>query len=330
MRGTWKNEQGGSYGPFACTQSATSHTSSALVCDACKRIIPTHATRWNCTVCSPEWNCCAQCLTPSPAPGVTRMDPARTLHAHALEAEVVYGAEVAGGESCAQMVHNALQTFGTRPLLGQRASPSATTFTWLSYGEVGAFVQDAAWGLRHAVGKDKRVEVEESTAAVGGCIALYADNSPTYVVAMLASLLVESIIVPIHPVLDTPSLSHILSKTTPLVFFVGEEYAEKLQPSLVEVPIVVVLPKKWTDKISSSYSERFVHPPPPPPLYEHALGSPTLDEFWLALHMQLFSSRRYSIKTCFLIPPSAQKPRLGGGQKKKKKPNIFFWVGLLM
>lgn len=79
------------------------------------------------------------------------MNPPSSLHPHTLESEVVYSSEVAGGDSCAHVVHNALQTFATRPLLGQRESTNDTHFAWLTYGQVGEFVQDAAWGLRHVV-----------------------------------------------------------------------------------------------------------------------------------------------------------------------------------
>jgi non-ribosomal peptide synthetase component F len=249
MKGTWKNEQGGSYGPFSCTQSSTSHTTAALVCDSCKRIIPSLATRWNCTVCSPEWNCCSQCLELSSLTFPARVDPPPSLHPHTLEAEVVYTAEVAGGESCAQLVHNALHSFASRPLLGQRESASTSTFTWVTYGQVGEFVQDAAWGLRHLIGKgreDTTFGQGSTPAPVSGCIALCAENSPPYIAAMLACLLVGAVVVPIHPVLDTPSLLHVLAKTNPMVFFVGEEYVDTLKPSLASVSNVVVLPKKLT------------------------------------------------------------------------------------
>jgi hypothetical protein len=92
----------------------------------------------------------------------------------------------------------------------------------------------------------------KTPAPFPGCIAICADNSPPYVAAMLAAVLVESIIVPIHPVLDTPSLAHVLAKTTPRVFFVGEAYADKLEPSLVGVSHVFVLPKKLTQTGTNS------------------------------------------------------------------------------
>jgi hypothetical protein len=68
---------------------------------------------------------------------------------------VVYPAEVAGGKSCAQLVHNALLAFASRPLLGQRESTTTSAFTWLSYGQLGDFVQDAAWGLRNLIAQEK-------------------------------------------------------------------------------------------------------------------------------------------------------------------------------
>ena len=267
MKGTWKNEQGGSYGLFSCTKSESSHTSAALVCDSCKRVIPILATRWNCTICSPEWNCCSQCLATSdscsPSHSVTRVNPSPSFHPHPLEAEVVYSPEVAGGESCAQLVHRALINFNSRPLLGQRESTASSTFTWLTYGELGGYVQDAAWGLRHLVGKlddgveKGKMDAEEEghSAPVSGCIALCADNSPPYVAAMLAAMLLESVVVPIHPVLDIPSLMHIIAKTSPLAVFVGEEYVEKLKPLLVKVPTVIILPKKLTH---TGHNARFV------------------------------------------------------------------------
>lgn len=183
------------------------------------------------------------------------MQPPASLHAHALEAEVVYAHNVAGGASCAQVVRNALLAFTSRPLLGLRTSDEAQAFSWIPYGTISEFVENAAWGLH------TRIRHSTNPASSFGCVALCADNSPSYVVAMLASLLVESVLVPIHPVLDSPSLQHVLSKTSPTVFFVGEEYAEKTLPLLKDIALVVILPKELPDMVSTTlrYCSFFCH-----------------------------------------------------------------------
>jgi hypothetical protein len=271
MMGAWTNPQGGSYGPFSCSQtSPQSSSSSSLLCDVCKKVILPDNLRYNCTVCTPEWNCCAQCFAnasppttptlsssanphPNPYPATpsnftTNMEP--TLlplsypqsipnHPHPLEPDMVYPPTVAGGQCCAEVVRNALRVFRARPLWGKRPSPSSRTFSWLTYGQIGACVDDVVRAVRELLKKDELSTVV--TPWTQNCFAICADNSPVYVAAMLSAVLLDYIVVPIHPVLDVPSLQHIFKKTNPEVCFVGAEYKEKLRVVLDNVKLVVVM-----------------------------------------------------------------------------------------
>lgn len=185
LKGTWRNEKGGSFGQFTARRQKAFEAAVAAIClcevrtplpsfcslffhrfsvlpQVCGQPIKPGELRWTCPTCLSFWCCCANCSAQE------------AVHEHALTPEAVLEQAQARGVCCAQLSLDALNRFANQPFLGTR-TPSESAFKFNSYAEVGAMALDTMFGLRTA-GCPNRSR------------ALFcAPLSPTYTAAMLGA-----------------------------------------------------------------------------------------------------------------------------------------------
>lgn len=110
LRGKWNNEKGGCYGNFFCRQQPSQTSSHICICDVCNDAIKPGQTRWNCIVCTTQWNCCSTCQS---------REEARN-HPHPLQPETMHSVSIAKGTTTTDVVLNAFAKFSARNFIGVR------------------------------------------------------------------------------------------------------------------------------------------------------------------------------------------------------------------
>ncbi|KAH3763166.1 fatty-acid-coa ligase FadD [Pelomyxa schiedti] len=232
FRGSWNNPVAGSFGSFSCMQQAASGVASMHIfqCDVCNVLITPGESRWSCADCPKPWCCCTKCYAAATSLG--------NLHPHSLRPEAVHEAEFAQGACSAQLIVDAFRRFPKRDFLGFRATASQKEHEWQSYAQVAEDCYNVACGLQ-SVGVEAR-----------NVVLFCCDIDHTYVAPLLASVVLECIVVPVHGALDADSLTHICAKTKPAACFVSPEYWPKLSEILASTSVtpkaIIIMPHSST------------------------------------------------------------------------------------
>jgi len=223
LQGRWNNEGGGSFGHFRCRRTREAPSSSNLrFCRICDNALSSSEEdmRYVCYDCPSGWECCASCCDDGQA---------TSRHCHELHAEQGVPPECAEGDSCRDIVLNALFRFASRPLIGEvvrsvgSESKSQPTLRWLSYEEIAKATRSLAVALQTAPTLQK---ADKKT------IALIGNLTPEYVVVALASVLVGAVFVPLDPLLGEENISHCLKMVCANVVFADPSF-QLLEGSLL-------------------------------------------------------------------------------------------------
>ncbi|CAF3679237.1 unnamed protein product [Rotaria sp. Silwood1] len=215
--GHWSNVVAGSYGSFLaaqyCLNPMISYRLDICLCEICTNILHTGDNRWFCSQCH---------LTTCPGCNHHKL---AIDHPHKLMPHILPTQQIAQGKSCRELITSAFHTFQSLPLIVFRSTESKE-LVWFTYGEMSMKC--------NALVKYWKSFVINADDQVRSFILIMADTSPAYIACLLAGLMCQAVLVPIHGALKIDALTHLLSTIDPSIVVVGEPYLNKLLSVLSE------------------------------------------------------------------------------------------------
>ncbi|CAF1119671.1 unnamed protein product [Didymodactylos carnosus] len=209
--GNWSNAVAGSYGSFIAEQCRLNPTVSyrldICLCEVCTNVLNPGDNRWFCSQCS--FTTCPGC----------NLNDIAVAHRHKLIPHILPTQQIAQGKTSAELIDSAFKTFESSPFIGFKSTQSKQ-LVWVTYGEMSMKC--------YALAKYWKQFVVNDSKHVRPFIVIMADTSLAYVTCLLAGLLCQAVIVPIHSALQLDALTHVISTIDPSIIVVDKQCFDKL------------------------------------------------------------------------------------------------------